>query len=35
MGSLAGQDILHGSQFTREELEHVMDVAEGFRSQLA
>lgn len=34
MGTLAGKDILHGSQFTRDELEHIMDIAEGFRQQL-
>ena len=34
MKSLQGQDILHGAQFSRQELEHIMDVADMFRSQL-
>ena len=29
-----GKDILHGAQFTREELEHIMDVAEDMRARL-
>jgi aspartate carbamoyltransferase len=31
---LKGKDILHGAQFTREELEHIMDVAADMRDQL-
>jgi aspartate carbamoyltransferase len=31
---LKGKDILDGMQFTREELEHVMDVAEDLRERL-
>jgi aspartate carbamoyltransferase len=34
MINLQGQDILHGAQFSREELERIMDVADLFRSQL-
>jgi len=34
MINLKGQDILDGAQFTREELEHIMTVADGFRRQL-
>lgn len=34
MSGLKGCDILEGSQFTREELEQVMAVAEGFRRGL-
>ena len=34
MVNLKGQDILDGAQFTREELEHIMAVADGFRQQL-
>ena len=34
MVNLKGKDILDGAQFTREELEHIMAVADGFRKQL-
>jgi aspartate carbamoyltransferase catalytic subunit len=34
MVNLAGQDILHGAQFSREELEHIMEVAAEYREQL-
>jgi aspartate carbamoyltransferase catalytic subunit len=34
MADLKGKDILDGAQFTREELEHVMTVAEEFRGRL-
>jgi aspartate carbamoyltransferase catalytic subunit len=34
MVDLVGQDILHGAQFSREELEHIMDVAAEYRQQL-
>lgn len=34
MVDLKGKDILHGAQFTREELEHIMDVAVDMREQL-
>jgi aspartate carbamoyltransferase len=34
MAGLQGKDILHGAQFTREELEHVMDVAEEMRHRM-
>jgi aspartate carbamoyltransferase catalytic subunit len=34
MVDLKGKDILHGAQFTREELEHILNVAEDMRSQL-
>ena len=34
MINLQGMDILHGAQFSREELERIMDVADMFRSQL-
>jgi len=34
MVNLQGKDILHGAQFSREELERIMDVADLFRSQL-
>lgn len=34
MIDLKGKDILHGAQFTREEIEHIMDVAEAFRGRL-
>jgi aspartate carbamoyltransferase len=34
MADLKGKDILDGAQFTREELEHVMAVAEEFRGRL-
>jgi aspartate carbamoyltransferase len=34
MINLQGKDILHGAQFSREELERIMDVADIFRSQL-
>jgi aspartate carbamoyltransferase catalytic subunit len=34
MVNLVGKDILHGAQFSREELEHVMDLAADFRAQL-
>jgi aspartate carbamoyltransferase len=34
MVDLRGKDILDGAQFTREEIEHIMAVADGFRLQL-
>jgi aspartate carbamoyltransferase len=34
MVDLKGKDILDGAQFTREEIEHIMAVADGFRRQL-
>jgi aspartate carbamoyltransferase len=34
MINLQGKDILHGAQFSRKELEHIMDVADIFKSQL-
>ena len=34
MDSLKGKDILDGAQFTREEIERIMDVADGFHRQL-
>ncbi|HEY76349.1 MAG TPA: aspartate carbamoyltransferase [Thermoflexia bacterium] len=34
MVDLKGKDILHGAQFTREEIEHIMKVAEEFRGRL-
>jgi len=34
MINLQGKDILHGAQFSRAELERIMDVADIFRSQL-
>ncbi len=34
MVDLKGKDILHGAQFTREEIEHIMDVAEAFQERL-
>ncbi len=34
MVDLKGKDILDGAQFTREEIEHIMAVADGFRAQL-
>jgi aspartate carbamoyltransferase catalytic subunit len=34
MVNLKGKDILDGAQFTREEIEHIMTVAESFRQQL-
>jgi len=34
MVNLKGKDILDGAQFTREEIEHIMAVADGFRQQL-
>jgi len=34
MSSLKGQDILHGAQFTREEIEHITQVAADMREQL-
>ena len=34
MASLKGKDILDGAQFTREEIEQVMAVADDFRQQL-
>ena len=34
MISLQGKDILHGAQFSREELDRIMDVADMLRSQL-
>ena len=33
MLDFTGKDILDGAQFTREELEHVLDVAEGMRKR--
>ncbi len=35
MVDFKGKDILDGAQFTREEVEHVLDVAEEMRQQLA
>ncbi|NLE43826.1 MAG: aspartate carbamoyltransferase [Chloroflexi bacterium] len=34
MGSLAGKDILDGAQFSRDELQHIMDVADHFLEEL-
>jgi aspartate carbamoyltransferase catalytic subunit len=34
MADLKGKDILHGAQFTREELEHIMSVADDMQAQL-
>jgi len=34
MVNLKGKDILDGAQFTREEIEHIMSVADGFRKDL-
>ncbi len=34
MVNLKGKDILDGAQFTRDEIEHVIKVAAGFRAQL-
>ena len=34
MADLKGKDILHGAQFTREEIEHVMRVAASMREEL-
>jgi aspartate carbamoyltransferase len=34
MVNLKGKDILDGAQFTREEIEHIMAVADGFRADL-
>jgi len=34
MIDLVGKDILHGAQFTRAELDHIMDLAADFRAQL-
>ena len=34
MVDLKNKDILDGAQFTREEIEHIMSVAEGMREQL-
>jgi aspartate carbamoyltransferase catalytic subunit len=34
MFDLRGKDILDGGQFSREEIEHIMEVAVGFREQL-
>jgi aspartate carbamoyltransferase len=34
MVNLAGKDILDGAQFTREELEHIMTVADDMRARL-
>ena len=34
MTDLKGKDILDGAQFSRDDLEHVMAVADGFRQQL-
>ena len=35
MVNLKGKDVLHGAQFSREELEQIMDLADTFRIQLA
>lgn len=34
MSEFLGMDILHGGQFSRDQLEHIMDVAEDFRQRL-
>lgn len=34
MNTLIGKDILHGSQFSKDELELIMDVAQDFKKQL-
>ncbi len=34
MSEFLGMDILHGGQFSRDQLEHIMDVAEDFRRRL-
>jgi aspartate carbamoyltransferase catalytic subunit len=34
MVDLKGKDILDGGQFSREEIDHIMAVADDFRSQL-
>ena len=34
MSNMKGKDILHGAQFTREEIEHIMQVAAEMREQL-
>jgi aspartate carbamoyltransferase len=34
MPDFQGKDILHGAQFSREEIEYIMDVAADFREQL-
>lgn len=34
MSEFLGMDILHGGQFSRDQLEHIMDVAEDFRKRL-
>jgi aspartate carbamoyltransferase catalytic subunit len=34
MVNLKGKDILDGAQFGREDIEHILDVADGFRVQL-
>lgn len=34
MASLKGKDILHGAQFSRDEIELIMDTAAGMREQL-
>lgn len=34
MVNLKGKDILDGAQFTREEIDHIMQVADEFRTQL-
>jgi len=34
MSEFLGMDILHGGQFSRDQLEHIMDTAEDFRRRL-
>jgi len=34
MSNMKGKDILEGGQFTREEIDHIMAVADDFRTQL-
>ncbi len=34
MSEFIGKDILHGGQFSRDQLEHIMDVADDFRKRL-
>lgn len=34
MSEFQGMDILHGGQFSRDQLEHIMDVAEDFHGRL-
>lgn len=34
MSEFLGMDILHGGQFSRDQLEHIMDVADDFRKRL-